>query len=170
MSNDQQKDEDPEDPNVQEASALLPRPNYDGEHAVSMTRIHRPRIPLPERRQSSLSIPSPIGLRRKPRTPNRVRFELEEQGKSEHVADGPGPESDEDDYSAHESSSQQRSDTSQHAPLLTEIEAPSVTVASFDYDLNAEDLLENSRPRSGMKSAFMNMANSIMYGSGVSGL
>jgi sodium-coupled neutral amino acid transporter 11 len=47
----------------------------------------------------------------------------------------------------------------QRVPLLTGIEAPSVTVAS---DFNAEDLLESARPKSGMQSAFMNMANSIM--------
>jgi sodium-coupled neutral amino acid transporter 11 len=45
-------------------------------------------------------------------------------------------------------------------PLLTGIEAPSVTLASDDF--NPEDLLESARPKSGMKSAFMNMANSIM--------
>jgi sodium-coupled neutral amino acid transporter 11 len=44
--------------------------------------------------------------------------------------------------------------------LLTGIEAPSVTLASDDF--NPEDLLEGARPKSGMKSAFMNMANSIM--------
>jgi sodium-coupled neutral amino acid transporter 11 len=47
----------------------------------------------------------------------------------------------------------------QRVPLLTDIEAPSVTVAN---DFNAEDLLESARPKSGMRSAFMNMANSIM--------
>jgi sodium-coupled neutral amino acid transporter 11 len=47
----------------------------------------------------------------------------------------------------------------QRLPLLTGIEAPSVTVAeSFD----PEEHLESARPRSGMRSAFMNMANSIM--------
>jgi sodium-coupled neutral amino acid transporter 11 len=47
----------------------------------------------------------------------------------------------------------------QRVPLLTGIEAPSVTIAS---QFNPEDLLENARPKSGMSSAFMNMANSIM--------
>jgi sodium-coupled neutral amino acid transporter 11 len=50
-------------------------------------------------------------------------------------------------------------DRVQRLPLLTGIEAPSVTVAE---DFNPEDLLESARPRSGMRSAFMNMANSIM--------
>jgi sodium-coupled neutral amino acid transporter 11 len=48
----------------------------------------------------------------------------------------------------------------QRLPLLTGIEAPSVTVAEEAFD--PEDYLESARPRSGMKSAFMNMANSIM--------
>jgi sodium-coupled neutral amino acid transporter 11 len=48
----------------------------------------------------------------------------------------------------------------QRLPLLTGIEAPSVTLATEDFD--PEEHLESSRPRSGMRSAFMNMANSIM--------
>lgn len=48
----------------------------------------------------------------------------------------------------------------QRLPLLTGIEAPSVTVAEQNF--NPEDHLESARPRSGMRSAFMNMANSIM--------
>lgn len=48
----------------------------------------------------------------------------------------------------------------QRLPLLTGIEAPSVTVAEQAFD--PEDHLESARPRSSMRSAFMNMANSIM--------
>lgn len=51
------------------------------------------------------------------------------------------------------------------APLLTEMTAPSVTLAN-DIDMN--DLLEGSRPKSGMRMAFMNMANSII-GAGIIG-
>lgn len=47
----------------------------------------------------------------------------------------------------------------QRLPLLTGIEAPSVTVAS---DFDPEDHLESAKPRSNMRSSFMNMANSIM--------
>lgn len=54
----------------------------------------------------------------------------------------------------------------QRLPLLTDIEAPSVTVAtsgeSDGLGFRAEDLLESARPKSGIASAFMNMANSIM--------
>jgi sodium-coupled neutral amino acid transporter 11 len=56
----------------------------------------------------------------------------------------------------------ERNGGTQRIPLLTDIEAPSVTVASADIGFNAEDLLESARPKSGMRSAFMNMANSIM--------
>lgn len=48
----------------------------------------------------------------------------------------------------------------QRLPLLTGIEAPSVRVAEEAFD--PEDHLESARPRSGMRSSFMNMANSIM--------
>lgn len=54
----------------------------------------------------------------------------------------------------------------QRLPLLTGIEAPSVTLATDDFD--PEEHLESARPRSGMRSAFMNMANSII-GAGIIG-
>jgi sodium-coupled neutral amino acid transporter 11 len=49
-------------------------------------------------------------------------------------------------------------------PLLTGLEAPSVSVASMGAAEWGEDgvLRELMRPKSGMRSAFMNMANSIM--------
>ncbi|KFA61205.1 hypothetical protein S40285_06451 [Stachybotrys chlorohalonatus IBT 40285] len=60
-----------------------------------------------------------------------------------------------------------RSPRSPRAPLLTDIEAPSVTVAN---DFDAEELEHEMlrRPRSGLRSAFMNMANSII-GAGIIG-
>ena len=60
-----------------------------------------------------------------------------------------------------------RASTGQRAPLLTNIEAPSVTVAT-ELGFSAEDYLVNARPKSGMKSAFVNMANSII-GAGIIG-
>ena len=59
-----------------------------------------------------------------------------------------------------------RSSTGQRAPLLTDVQAPSVTAA---LEFNPEDHLENARPKSGMSSAFMNMANSII-GAGIIGI
>jgi sodium-coupled neutral amino acid transporter 11 len=56
--------------------------------------------------------------------------------------------------------------------LLTDIEAPSITLAASPWD-DDEDIdgwaeRERARPKSGLKSAFMNMANSII-GAGIIG-
>jgi sodium-coupled neutral amino acid transporter 11 len=60
-------------------------------------------------------------------------------------------------------------------PLLTDIEAPSVTVAntawpagSSDEEVHAWAEAERVRPKSGLRMAFMNMANSII-GAGIIG-
>ncbi|KAL9058540.1 MAG: hypothetical protein Q9162_001695 [Coniocarpon cinnabarinum] len=55
----------------------------------------------------------------------------------------------------------------QRLPLLTNIEAPSVTLATdegwqSDGDWRPENLLESARPKSGVWNSFMNMANSII--------
>lgn len=121
------------------------------------------------RRQSSFAQPRPNGT---PRTPNRVRFNTEEP-QTFGRTDGQGQRQsngwiDEEDYMTAESGADDlRSASGQRAPLLTDIEAPSVTLAN-DIEFNPEDLLESSRPKSGLKSAFMNMANSII-GAGIIG-
>ncbi|KAI4282958.1 MAG: hypothetical protein L6R38_002525 [Xanthoria sp. 2 TBL-2021] len=163
MSSVQNSDRDSEGSNEEEASLLLPRLGHDGEQNISRSDIGGPKIPLIERRQSSISRQPPDGLPRKPRTPNRVRFEVEEHSDGESATNSRPAESDEEDYLPHDTSIGQRRENAQRAPLLTGIEAPSVTVASTDFDLDAEHLLDISRPKSGMRSAFMNMANSIMY-------
>jgi sodium-coupled neutral amino acid transporter 11 len=65
-----------------------------------------------------------------------------------------------------------RTQTQQRIPLLTGIEAPSVTVATTAGDPgdDAEAWLaaERARPKSSLPSAFMNMANSII-GAGIIG-
>lgn len=106
------------------------------------------------KRQSSFAQPRPDGA---PRTPNRVRFEeprISINGHGDNADDWLELHDDNymDDPDGHE--------RVQRLPLLTGIEAPSVTVANESF--NPEDHLENARPRSGMRSAFMNMANSIM--------
>lgn len=112
------------------------------------------------RRQSSFAKPRENGT---PRTLHRVRFDVEGRPSETHeqvedaLADG---WLEEDDFLTSDAPTDSRG---QRAPLLTNIEAPSVTLANEDPDFNIEDLLESSRPKSGMKSAFMNMANSIMY-------
>ncbi|CAO2658507.1 Nn.00g062300.m01.CDS01 [Neocucurbitaria sp. VM-36] len=114
------------------------------------------------KRQSSFAQPRPDGG---PRTPNRVRFE--EPPRRGITGDGGGDdwiELEGDDYmDVNGSDGRERV---QRLPLLTGIEAPSVTVAEEAFD--PEDHLESARPRSGMRSAFMNMANSII-GAGIIG-
>ncbi|KAB8670404.1 hypothetical protein FH972_026317 [Carpinus fangiana] len=133
------------------------------------------------RRQSSFAQARRNG---EPRTPNRVRFNIDDRldangrpashdaGETGWLAaeDPIGSDDDDDDddeggeprhMNGHNSGSGQR------MPLLAGVEAPSVTLALED-DFNAEDYLESARPRSGMKSAFMNMANSII-GAGIIG-
>ncbi|KAJ5403302.1 Vacuolar amino acid transporter 2 [Penicillium cosmopolitanum] len=131
--------------------------------------------PTHGKRQSSISHPAPDGQRRTPRTLNRVRFDLnEESGEDDLVSNGAphspedAPWLDEEDYELGEPGTQGgRRNTGQSIPLLTDIEAPSVTLATSD-DFFPEDHLEHARPRSGMKMAFMNMANSII-GAGIIG-
>jgi len=127
------------------------------------------------KRQSSISQPTLDGQRRTPRTMNRVRFDLEEHAEEDdllsngrdHSPDNAGWLDDED-YELEEAGRQGgRRNTGQRIPLLTDIEAPSVTLATSD-DFFPEDHLEHARPRSGMKMAFMNMANSII-GAGIIG-
>ena len=126
------------------------------------------------RRQSSISQPPPDGAPRTPRTPHRVRFEIEEEGEggmNGHVGShGRGEDDDDGEWTEEEDYIEDggRSSTTmgQRAPLLTDVEAPSVTAA---MEFNAEDHLESARPKSGMSSAFMNMANSII-GAGIIGI
>jgi sodium-coupled neutral amino acid transporter 11 len=122
---------------------------------------------------SSISRPAPDGQRRTPRTMNRVRFDLQEEHEDpNHTSTDRSPSPDETQWldaedfepgnlgpGAHHSG--------QSVPLLTNIEAPSVTLATSD-DFFPEEHLEEARPRSGMKMAFMNMANSII-GAGIIG-
>ncbi|KAJ4294303.1 hypothetical protein N0V90_007993 [Kalmusia sp. IMI 367209] len=108
------------------------------------------------KRQSSFAQPRPDGA---PRTPNRVRFE-EPRRSMNGDAGGEWIDLDGEDYM------EEGRERVQQLPLLTGIEAPSVTVAEEAFD--PEDYLESARPRSGMRSAFMNMANSII-GAGIIG-
>jgi sodium-coupled neutral amino acid transporter 11 len=111
--------------------------------------------------------PSPIPpLAPVPRTPNRVRFALDEAPGEEGQRGGNSSWTNEEDFLHSDDDDDVEADSrGNRAPLLTGIEAPSVTVASgFD----TEDLLENARPKSGMRMAFMNMANSII-GAGIIG-
>ena len=152
--------EDIEDSGEQEQSSLLAAENEGNGHAKPPQRA-------PLQRQSSIIVhPPPDGAPRTPRTSNRVRFDIDERsngGLNGHTLSPREEEEEwleEDDYLG-----ARRSNTGQRAPLLTDIEAPSITAA---LEFNAEDLLESARPKSGMRSAFMNMANSII-GAGIIG-
>ncbi|KAI9671265.1 MAG: hypothetical protein M1829_004672 [Trizodia sp. TS-e1964] len=105
-----------------------------------------------------------------PRSTTRVRFQIDDEQSSTGPSDRHW--TDEEDFltSTHGSIplSSRRERESHRAPLLTDIEAPSVTVASADLGFHAEELLESARPKSGMRMAFMNMANSII-GAGIIG-
>lgn len=142
-----------------------------------------------QRRLPSITRPqAQPGLPRTPRTPNRVRFNLEDlRRSSEHESrersdgiDGDDNldeggeeeggeeeevgEEEENHFNSTRSLNTSARYTEQRAPLLTGIEAPSVTVANLHSGADAvhEFLENNARPKSGMRSAFMNMANSIM--------
>lgn len=123
----------------------------------------RPGLKRYPKRQSSFAQPRPDGT---PRTSHRVRFDFAEPD-AIREGHGVGNESwlDDEDFLA--DGSERRGSTGQRAPLLRDIEAPSVTLAN-EIDFNPEDHLESARPKSGIKSAFMNMANSII-GAGIIG-
>jgi solute carrier family 38 (sodium-coupled neutral amino acid transporter), member 11 len=145
-----------------EAQSLLSVSNEDDivriEHP-SKGKDAPPRIKIPGiHRHSSFAQPRPDGA---PRTPNRVRFNID--GPSV-VSDGgengqPTWVEEEDYMEADEAAEQQSPSEGLRIPLLTDIEAPSVTVA---LEFDPEDHLENAKPRSNLRNAFMNMANSIM--------
>lgn len=129
-----------------------------------------------ELHSSSISPP----LRKTPRTPNRVQFDPNPSvfGDVNGSTDGRGSSGDEDEFDDevfefdfNDIETQGRH--SHRMPLLTDREAPSVAVANTlggDGDDDDGDRLaqEMRRPKSGLKSAFMNMANSII-GAGIIG-
>ncbi|OJJ03703.1 hypothetical protein ASPVEDRAFT_43197 [Aspergillus versicolor CBS 583.65] len=120
----------------------------------------------------STSSPHPDGQRRTPRTQNRVRFDIEDDTEDESHTNGEIRDSeelwlDEEDYAGTDRGRSGQRHSGQRIPLLTNIEAPSITLATSD-EFFPEEHLESARPRSGMKMAFMNMANSII-GAGIIG-
>ncbi|CAK7209337.1 hypothetical protein SBRCBS47491_000409 [Sporothrix bragantina] len=142
----------------------------------------------------SLVMPSANGSGsiRTPRTPNRVRFDLsavdDEPPSAAHSVNGnstsprrPGAnhdysdDDDDDDDLDHFDldMAPENLDRQHRLPLLTDIEAPSITLArsgEIDTRVDVEEWAERerSRPKSGLSSAFMNMANSII-GAGIIG-
>ncbi|KAK3315329.1 transmembrane amino acid transporter [Apodospora peruviana] len=128
---------------------------------------------------------SASGGQRTPRTPNRVRFDL----RATTIVDPPSGVGVVEEHHHHARESFDvddedplTTDTSgggrrqQRVPLLTNIEAPSVTLANSPWGTseNGDDSIqewaaaERARPKSGLRMAFMNMANSII-GAGIIG-
>ncbi|CAL3967458.1 hypothetical protein PZA11_003757 [Diplocarpon coronariae] len=109
---------------------------------------------------------SPDTEPRTPRTPNRVRFDLPPALDTEIPDHGPPPPYNDSPRSG------RRGQRQAFIPLLTDIEAPSVTLATSpwgsDEDVHEWAERERLRPKSGLLSAFMNMANSII-GAGIIG-
>jgi sodium-coupled neutral amino acid transporter 11 len=102
-------------------------------------------------RHSSLSQSRTNGT---PRTTQRVRFELDDQSNGQVREEW----IDDEDY---------LNSPRQDVPLLTDITPPAESPFLSD-SFQPEEYLPDARPKSGMKSAFMNMANSII-GAGIIG-
>lgn len=149
-------------PDSEETQNLLANSDTDTHDDVTANASKSPSPSPAPLRQSSLAQSRPDGT---PRTPNRVRFDVDDSPTSERHANGslhPDWVDDEDFLIEEGIGRGRRQSDAQRLPLLTDIEAPSVTVALEHSQFNAEEHLEISRPKSGMRSAFMNMANSIM--------
>ena len=163
MDGDSSRDEDAI-PDSEETQNLLANSNTDTHDHDDLTidaSKSPTQTPAPLR-QSSLAQYRPDGT---PRTPNRVRFDMDDSPTSERHANGslhPDWVDDEDFLIEEGIGRDRRQSDAQRLPLLTDIEAPSVTVALEHTKFHAEEHLENARPKSGVRSAFMNMTNSIM--------
>lgn len=145
---------DPNGPPNEEDRGLLSGNSSDGEEDdIALPHQHHDALPSSDEPRT-------------PRTPNRVRFDLSDIDTNNSHGDQPPP------YSTSPLSGR-RDPRPQHiVPLLTDIEAPSVTLASSPWG-NEDDVhewaeQERQRPKSGLRSAFMNMANSII-GAGIIG-
>ncbi|KAF3071273.1 Vacuolar amino acid transporter 2 [Daldinia childiae] len=113
--------------------------------------------------------PSSIRTPGTPRTPNRVRFDLRPTNIPPPANGHDHPAEPVDYFDIAEPDSPIYDDSTPRHPLLTDIEAPSVALAnSLDDDVHEWAERERTRPKSGMRSAFMNMANSII-GAGIIG-
>ena len=162
----------PNDPTAIEQSQSLinPRESFEWDRQSTGSR---PSLYLSSGRQSSFSKRPANREPRVPRTPNRVRFDIDELENGGLELNGRIRTKSEGSDVQHEYNSEswrQESpvpDPGQRAPLLTSIEAPSVTIA-HELEFKSEDLLEDARPKSGLASAFLNMANSII-GAGIIG-
>ncbi|TID13827.1 amino acid transporter [Venturia nashicola] len=140
---------------------ILPRPTLTPSPGHSASPDPIPLFRLAPRRQSSFAQPRPDGA---PRTPNRVQFN---DAPAIHTLTPRNSTSwmDEDDFLGRRDDSEE----GEGVRLLRDMEPGAVTAASADVGFSRQHLLlESARPKSGMSSAFMNMANSII-GAGIIG-
>ena len=161
-----------------------PRPSRSGDHTrEEATGLLSPDNQNDEDDDEGIIVHpgSPHDNPRTPRTPNRVRFDLrptfvDDQNRNDastnNDTDNPyRPRASFDtDFSLDDADPLTHSTQTQRVPLLTGIEAPSVTVATTGPEDDAETWhnTERARPKSSLPSAFMNMANSII-GAGIIG-
>lgn len=145
------------------------------------------------RTPQSPGTPTPPSGQRTPRTPQRVRFDPNPTILHGRTPNGTADSFDSQRRGSYSSSSHRDSfddldfdisagaggrggadgDGEHRRPLLTGIEAPSVALANGPWGGEHEDAegwaeSERQRPKSGLRSAFMNMANSII-GAGIIG-
>ncbi|KAJ5653355.1 hypothetical protein N7490_000358 [Penicillium lividum] len=158
------------DPEEHEAQSLLSPSNEEPDdlivhHGPTTSPLGPPKRPQPKR-QSSISQRAADGQRRTPRGSHNWDEEAHDENGRAHSPDDT-LWLDEEDYELENQGRPGMRHGGQSVPLLTDIEAPSVTLATSD-DFFPEEHLENARPRSGLKMAFMNMANSII-GAGIIG-
>ncbi|EDN09112.1 conserved hypothetical protein [Histoplasma mississippiense (nom. inval.)] len=131
----------------EESRGLLSLDEED-EHLTQTTSLQLPSSSS-SKQQTSIYVPPSNGQPRTPRTPNRVRFDLgddtegEEQEEQNQPMGHPSSWLEEDDYLNANGSRRGRSSTGQLAPLLTNIEAPTVTLATSE-DFFPEDHLEGA--------------------------
>merc|ERR1711939_187703 len=140
-------------PSEEEGRFFLRNSLDDADDLAELRSMPAPTIRPQVQRQSSLSQPRPSGT---PRTTNRVRFDVEEHANV--VLQQSEDWMDDEDY-LHSP----RPD----APLLTDITPPLDSPFLSDA-FQPEEHLPNARPKSSMRSAIMNMANSII-GAGIIG-
>lgn len=145
----------------QEDRGLLSRNSIDSDDEQDLVIVPGHSLPEPELRTP-----------RTPRTPNRVRFDLPP---IDTLPNGSSAYADSPPLSGRREPRPRSS-----VPLLTDIEAPSITLASSPWLDNEDEEYEEeedvhdwaererARPKSGLRSAFMNMANSII-GAGIIG-
>lgn len=157
-------------PYAQQDGAASPAPA-----PASAAANGRPRPKPAVRVASSPSILTPTD--RTPRTPQRVRFDP-----NPTILHGLTPNGTVTSFETTRTSEEAERDSvddndgrnhQSRRPLLTGIEAPSVALANSPWAGEFEDVhswaeSERSRPKSGLPSAFMNMANSII-GAGIIG-